>query len=376
MKALGFGQWTSAGFSSRLSDGAGERENGRIESAYMAMSDYLLLTAELPSGGEEEIVSWVSKNLPRFFPDEPDKHPFDVLPRAVGSGRSRQVLFTSAECLSEYRKAFPGVPLASIITAFREPEGDFARVVAMPGWIEWASKEGGVWTLGERIDASASMRTALSLILSDLAERTVPLHVQLIYDPVMENDLAGLADGEGVLPLPFLEAFDPRRARKLSHFDRETKHASSRVRATLVIGAAAALFIAANVLLLGAKAAYSGERRKNLAILKEIKAAQASDKALIAERDALLSSSGAAVSFPSAQSLLASLSAGLGAKARLIDIIEENGSFTANIESPNALASLAALESSGNFEGLKISGIKAGDSGERFCLTGRYHEKR
>ena len=67
---------------------------------------------------------------------------------------------------------------------------------------------------------------------------------------------------------------------------------------------------------------------------------------------------------------------GLGPKARLVDFSQENGSFTANLEAPNALASLSALESSDGFAELKISGIKATDKGERFCLTGRYHEAR
>lgn len=375
MKGLGFGQWTSSGFASSVADG-GEASGRAIASAYMAMSDYLLLTAETPDADDAEVVAWVSKNLPRFFPDEPDRHPFDLLPRARSSGGNRQVLLTSAECLSDYRAAFPGLPLASLITAFREIEGDFVRVVAMPGWIEWASREGGVWTLGQRVDANGSFRAALSMILEGIGAKASPLPIQVVHAPEVEGELAEIAKSFDVRPLPLQRAFDLKRAKKHSHFDREGKTRAERTKALALACALALAFLAANVLLLGSGAADRNERRKNVAAAKALRTADTADKALLARRDALLSGSGAIDRPPSPTSILSALSLGLGRSARLIDFSEENGVFTANLETANALTSLSTLESEGGFEGLKISGIKSGDSGERFCLTGRYHEKR
>lgn len=376
MKNLAFGQWTSSGLATSREQAPAAGGKGRAETAYMAMSDYLLLTTEAPEGGREDLEAWVSKNLPRFFPDEPDRHPFDILPRARGPGHAAQALFTSADCLAEYRNAFPELPLVSLITAFRDREGDFARVLAMPGWIEWASRESGLWTLGQRVEADGSFRAALSLVLAEIDRRPEALPVQLIYHPETERDLENLPDSENILFLPFDEAFDPRRAKRLSHFDRAARKRSARVAAIAALCAAACAFAAANVFFLGLASSAKKERAGNLAALRELKAVEVSDRALLSERDALLDGRSAAASFPSAQSLLSALSAGLGPAARLIDLSQENGAFTANLESPNALASFAALEGSGSFGELKISGIKATGSGERFRLTGRYREKR
>lgn len=373
MKTIGFGQWTGAGFTAI-------REAAPSDCAYMAMSDYLLLTADLSEGGTEEAEAWVAKNLPRFFPDEPDRHPFDLLPRSPGCGHCRQVLFTSAECLAEYRKAFPSVPLASLLSAFRDPdpsllgpERDFARVVAMPGWIEWASRSCGIWTLGQRVEAPASFRAALALILSDLADRPDPLPVQLIFHPDAQGDLGELP--ELVDAIPFDKAFDRGLAARRSHFDRETKNARARVRAMAAIIPAALLLISLNAYFIASAASFRRERKENLALVKELKAADTRERALLAERDQLLAASGPPGSVPSAASLVAALSRGLGSGARLSEIAIEDGNFTATAISANALFALEALEAVGGFEGLKISGIASSAEGERFTLTGSYREK-
>jgi hypothetical protein len=327
------------------------------------MGDYLLLDLEDGPNDLKAATEWVSANLPRFFPDGPEKHPFDML-------SPDQAIFTSADCLAEYKRAFGSASLWSIVTALPEPADDALRIVATSRWLEYARKESGFWRLGERIplESGSAMETALSGIITTC---DYPIQLYLIegltVPPALKEsmrvmDVLALTPGTAAKSAKNRALFDSSRARKRRLFS------LAAILACMVVA-----FAALNLYLFAAGASYRESRSADLAALKSLRALNAEDKKLA---ELLSGPSASNPGSPLAAAFLSALAEGLGANARLSFISYEKGTFNATVESPNALASVRNLERAPGFRSLLISSVRATAKGEEFGLTGSYHEAR
>jgi hypothetical protein len=333
----------------------------------MAIGDFLILTAETGFKGGKETEGWVRRNISRFFPEAAESPPFDVI-------SARQAIFTSAQCLEKYRSSFGTLPIASILNAFASPRGDFTRVVIEAGWIEWARRAGGIWTLGERI-ADGSAAATLESVLERQAGSEEGL--QIVCGTDVDDRLRrtigamlGASGSPGKSLVGIRSALDLRALRRQRHFDREGRRRKVRVASTIAACAILIPFLGVNASLFARTRSLRDDRALYLSALKGIKAESQADAAL---RQSLLDLEGedaAGKTAFSAFNLISALSSGLDPGARIISLDAQAGDFTVRIESPDALLTAASLESKADFSGLRLTGIQAAERLERFTVTG------
>ncbi len=380
-KTLAYGSWTQGGFQEEpLSPSSATGP----QAAYMALGDYILIDIEDGLTDAEAAEAWMRRNIGRFFPDDPDKHPFDILPG------NRQAILTSAECLAEYRKLFPKTHLACLLSAFKDSQGDVLRVFVRARWLEWARRLSGSWTLGQRrawgpseLDANPeSLGRILQEILDDALAPDAPIRFEIITEPAfcprMEAWLAVEARGDGGRVLDLETALSLRLGRQ-SLFILKAGRQSKQRAVILRIALTASLALLCLFFLSRRQAALE-ERTRALSQLKELRAAFQEAQALEKEIAALSKTE----SRPEARlgAFLSALSQGLDPGARLSDLDYESGSFNALIHSPNALETVRRLSAQSGFSELQLSNIQGGqeagagtgDSLEKFNLRGLYHE--
>jgi hypothetical protein len=335
---------------------------------YMAIGDFLILTAEADFKGVKETEGWVRRNISRFFPEAAESPPFDLI-------SARQAIFTSAQRLGEYRSSFGTLPIASILNAFASPRGDFTRVVIEAGWIEWARRAGGLWTLGERI-AEGSAAAALEGILEKQAGTTEGLQVvcSAEVDDSLRRKLGAMLVASGSPGTSIVDigsALDLRALRRQRLFDQEGRRRKGKLAGTIAACAILIPFLGVNALLYAQARGFRENRVRYLSAIKELKAESQEDEAL---RQSLLDLEGERMADSpeiAAFNLISALSSGLDSGARIISLDAQAGNFTARIESPDALLTAASLESKADFAGLRLTGIQATERLERFTVTGR-----
>jgi hypothetical protein len=345
---------------------------------------------ELPPMSADRVASALGYRLSSLYPGERSGLRFDYL---RNGGRAGSFLLFAADeaALAAIRAKAGGGPLVSPTLAAAElaPKGPWACLIWAAAWASLDFFIDGALVDSRRIARGTGVPDDLSSLLAmsgrGVAEAAGARMEALVADEALgeretlERSLSALGL-PGIRAVPLSDAMPRVRRSKSEVFPLGRRRRRAR---RLAVLAAACLDLAlAGLLAIRALGAAEAElalakadclalQRRNGEALRLVEEAEAKEKRC---------ESLAAEELPDMYAVVASLAAGVGAGAgkglRMRGLVVTEGAFRLEAEGPDALAALASLEASGDFESAALHESRPlPGGGESFSMSGRYRRE-